>query len=145
LLGAAAALDLPLFDAQGCLPLGPLPVAAEAVEAVAYLVPRRPDQTAYRSVALFAAGGIAGVALAPLRLVILAAPPGLPVPRDVSLDIPVSVVGLAMALVTGLVFGVVPSWEARRTDVAETLGFGAKGSVRGGVSQRFRRMLLLEQ
>jgi putative ABC transport system permease protein len=99
------------------------------------------------AVALFAAGGVAGVALAwiTLRVLVVAAPPGLSQLRDVSLDLPMVGVGLAMALLTGLVFGVVPSWQAARTDVAEALGFGAKGAVRGAVSQRFRRVLLVGQ
>jgi putative ABC transport system permease protein len=109
--------------------------------------PRVVRQLLTEAVALFAAGGLLGVALAwmTLRVLILGAPPGLSHLRDVSLDVPMMIVGLAMALVTGLVFGWVPSWQATRADVAGALGVGAKGTVRGAVSQRFRRALLIGQ
>jgi putative ABC transport system permease protein len=99
------------------------------------------------AVTLFAAGGVVGVALAwiTLRMLILAAPSGLARLQDVSLDVPMMVVGLGMALLTGLLFGVFPSWQATRYDVTGALGFGAKGTVRGVVSQRFRRVLLVGQ
>lgn len=99
------------------------------------------------AVALFAVGGIVGVALAwmVVRVLILAAPPGLSRLQDVAPDVPMMVVGLGMALVTGLLFGLIPSWQATRYDVAGALGFGAKGTVRGAVSQRFRRVLLIGQ
>ena len=98
-------------------------------------------------VALFVVGGVLGIALAMLtvRLLVLSAPPRLSQLQDVSLDLPMVAAALGMALITGLVFGVLPSWHATRVDVAEGLGMGVKGIAAGDVSQRFRRALLIGQ
>jgi putative ABC transport system permease protein len=98
-------------------------------------------------VALFVTGGVLGVAVAmvTLRLLVRSAPPGLSQLHDVSLDLPMVAAALGMALITGLVFGVLPSWHATRVDVAEGLGTGVRGIASGGVSQRFRRALLIGQ
>lgn len=98
-------------------------------------------------VALFVAGGVLGVAVAMLsvRLLVLSAPPRLSQLHDVSLDLPMVAAALGMALITGLVFGVLPSWHATRVDLAEGLGIGVRGIASGGVSQRFRRALLIGQ
>jgi putative ABC transport system permease protein len=54
-------------------------------------------------------------------------------------------VSLAMAALTGVLFGVLPSWKAAGADVVEVVASGVKGGGRGGLSQRFRRALIVSQ
>ena len=96
---------------------------------------------------LFVLGGVAGVGLGSvlLRLLVRVAPPTLSWLRDVSLDGPMLAVALGMAAVTGVLFGVLPSWKAAGADVVEVVASGVKGAGRGGMSQRFRRVLVVSQ
>jgi putative ABC transport system permease protein len=55
------------------------------------------------------------------------------------------VLALGMAALTGVVFGVWPSWKAAGADVAEVVASGTKGAARGGLSQRFRRTLVISE
>ena len=54
-------------------------------------------------------------------------------------------VALGMAALTGVLFGVLPSWKAAGADVVEVVASGVKGAGRGGLSQRFRRALIVSQ
>ena len=99
------------------------------------------------SVMLFVFGGVLGVTLGSvlLRLVVGVAPPTLSWLRDVSLDGPMLAVALGMAALTGVLFGVLPSWKAAGADVVEVVASGVKGAGRGGLSQGFRRALIVSQ
>lgn len=99
------------------------------------------------AVMLFVFGGLLGVTLASvlLRLVVGVAPPTLSWLRDVSLDGPMLVVALAMAALTGVLFGVLPSTKAAGADVVEAVASGVKGAGRGGLSHGFRRALIVSQ
>ena len=99
------------------------------------------------AVMLFVFGGVLGVALGSvlLRLVVTVAPPTLSWLRDVSLDGAMLTVALGMAAVTGVLFGVLPSWKAAGADVVEVVAGGVKGAGRGGLSQGFRRALIVSQ
>jgi putative ABC transport system permease protein len=99
------------------------------------------------AVMLFVFGGILGVTLGSvlLRLVVMVAPPTLSWLRDVSLDGVMLAVALGMAALTGVLFGVLPSWKAVGTDVVEVVASGVKGAGRGGLSQGFRRALIVSQ
>jgi putative ABC transport system permease protein len=55
------------------------------------------------------------------------------------------VVALGMAALTGVLFGVFPSWKGAGADVVEVLASGAKGGGRGRLSQRFRWALVVTQ
>jgi putative ABC transport system permease protein len=96
---------------------------------------------------LFLLGGVLGVGLGwiVLRSLVQVAPPTLAWLRDASLDGPMLGLALGMAALTGLVFGVVPSWKAAGADVVEVVASGVKGTARTGVSQRFRRVLVISQ
>jgi putative ABC transport system permease protein len=96
---------------------------------------------------LFVLGGVLGVALGSvaLRLLLQVVPPTLSWLQDVSLDWPMVVLAIALAAVTGVVFGVVPSWKAAGADVSEVVASGTKGATRGGLSQRFRRTLVISE
>jgi putative ABC transport system permease protein len=99
------------------------------------------------AVMLFALGGVLGVTLGSvlLRLLVSVAPPTLSWLRDVSLDGPMLAVALGMAALTGVLFGVLPSWKAAGADVVEVVASGVKGAGRGGLSQRFRWALVVSQ
>ena len=99
------------------------------------------------AVLLFVLGGALGVALgsALLRLLVRVAPPTLSWLRDVSLDGPMVAVALGMAALTGVLFGVLPSWKGAGADVVEVVASGRKGAGRGGLSQRFRWALVVSQ
>jgi len=99
------------------------------------------------AVILFVLGGVLGVTLGSvlLRLLVRVAPPTLSWLRDVSLDGPMLAVALGMAALTGVLFGVLPSWKAAGADVVEVVASGVKGAGRGGLSQRFRWALVVSQ
>ena len=99
------------------------------------------------AVVLFVVGGALGVALGSmlLRLVVRVAPPTLSWLRDVSLDGPMLAIALGMAALTGVLFGVLPSWKGAGADVVEVVASGVKGAGRGGLSQRFRWALVVSQ
>lgn len=92
------------------------------------------------SLLLASAGGIAGVALAAVGLPLLMAqlPPGLlPRSHDVGLDGAALLFATVISTGTGLLFGVLPAWQAWRANVNETL---KSGGTRSG-SSRFARQV----
>jgi putative ABC transport system permease protein len=99
------------------------------------------------AVVLFVLGGALGVALASLLLrgLVRLAPPPLAWLRDVSLDGPMLAIALGMAALTGVLFGVLPSWKGAGAEAAEVAASGARSAGRGGLSQRFRRGLVVSQ
>lgn len=99
------------------------------------------------AVVLFVLGGVFGVALGfvLLRLLVRVAPPTLSWLRDVSLDGPMLAVSLGTAALTGVLFGVLPSWRSAGADVVEVIASGVKGAGRGGLTQRFRWTLVVSQ
>ena len=99
------------------------------------------------AIVLFVLGGVLGIALGSvfLRLIVQVAPPALSWLHDVSLDGPMLGVALGMAALTGLFFGVVPSWKAAGADVVEVVASCVKGAGRGALSQRFRLALVVSQ
>jgi putative ABC transport system permease protein len=99
------------------------------------------------AIVLFVLGGVLGVALASalLRLVVQVAPPTLSWLGDVSLDGPMLAVALGTAALTGVLFGVLPSWRGAGADVVEVVASGVKGAGRGGLSQPFRWTLVVSQ
>ena len=99
------------------------------------------------AVVLFVLGGVLGVTLASvlLRLLVRVAPPTLSWLGDVSLDGPMLAVALGTAALTGVVFGVLPSWKGAGADVVEVVASGVKGAGRGRLSQRFRWTLVVSQ
>ena len=54
-------------------------------------------------------------------------------------------VALGTAALTGVLFGVLPSWKGAGADVVEVVASGVKGAGRGGLSQRFRWTLVVSQ
>jgi putative ABC transport system permease protein len=70
-------------------------------------------------------------------------------PRDVldlggvSLNVPVLVFTLGVSLLTGVVFGVVPAFEASRVSTSESLKDGAKGTTVGSRSSLLRSLFVV--
>jgi putative ABC transport system permease protein len=104
-------------------------------------------QLSTEAVVLFVLGGVLGVALGSvlLRLLVRVAPPTLAWLGDVSLDGTMLAVALGTAALTGVLFGVLPSWKGAGADVVEVIASGVKGAGRGGLSQRFRWTLVVCQ
>lgn len=99
------------------------------------------------SMVLFLAGGLLGVGLGSLvlRVLLRVAPPALAFLGDMSLDGPMLGIALAMAALTGLLFGVLPSWKTAGADFVNVVAASGKGAARRSVSQRFRRVLVVSQ
>jgi putative ABC transport system permease protein len=96
---------------------------------------------------VFLAGGLLGVGLGwlVLRALVRVAPPALAFLGDLSLDAPMLTIALGMAALTGICFGVLPSWQTAGADVGEVVAASGKGAALRGVSQRFRRVLVVSQ
>jgi putative ABC transport system permease protein len=96
------------------------------------------------SVLLSVLGAALGTALAwgGLRVLTRLAPDDIPRLDQVGIDLPVLTVTLALAVVTGLVFGLVPAMQSSRA----AAGSGLREHIRGGTSgrraQRMRRGLV---
>jgi putative ABC transport system permease protein len=99
------------------------------------------------SLLLAAAGGGLGLLLAWWGVDVLVALS----PRDlldiggVSLNLPVLAFTLAVSLLTGVVFGLVPAFEASRLDAGESLKEGARGTTGGRRGRRLRGAFVVAQ
>ena len=91
-------------------------------------------------------GGVLGVGLAWLgmRTLVAIAPPELPRLADITLDLRVVGFTFAIALLTGLVFGLVPALQISRTGLSQTLKEGGR-SASSGVGRMVRRTLVVVQ
>jgi putative ABC transport system permease protein len=92
-------------------------------------------------------GAVAGVVLANwgLKVILAFSPTDLPRVEDIRLDLRALGFALGLALVTGLVFGVVPAFRACRHNLNETL---KEGTGRAGLGKRpafFRRALVVAE
>jgi predicted permease len=95
------------------------------------------------SVVLALIGGVIGVGLAHVGLRALVALAGTSVPRadGISLDPWVLAFTVVVSLLTGLGFGLLPAVRASRTEMAEALRDGARGSTEGAQRGRVRSVL----
>jgi len=103
-------------------------------------------QLVTESMLLSLAGGAAGLALAAWGTRRLAGMAQERLPRldTISVDGTVLAVSLAISVITGLLFGLVPAWAGARTDLARALGAGARGSItRGG--RMLQRTLVISE
>ncbi|HUQ90838.1 MAG TPA: ABC transporter permease [Bryobacteraceae bacterium] len=94
------------------------------------------------SLLLALAGGIAGLLFARwfLTILIAAAPPGTPRLEEASIDVRVLAFTLAVAVATGVLFGLVPALTGSR--FAPGPGFDVSARSFGGSRQRMRRVLV---
>lgn len=97
------------------------------------------------SVLLALAGGGLGLALAAWGTDVLLklAPPDLPRVSDVALDWRVVAFTLALTLLTGVLFGLVPALQASKPNLNETLKDAGRGSTEGGRRQLIRSSLVV--
>ena len=91
-------------------------------------------------------GGVLGVGLAWLgmRTLVAIAPPELPRLADITLDARVIGFTFGIALLTGIVFGLVPALQISRTGLSQTLKEGGR-SASSGVGRVVRRTLVVVQ
>ena len=92
------------------------------------------------SVLLAVIGGAAGLGLAygGLRLLLKLAPEGLPRIENVSIDNAALGFALALTVLTGMVFGLVPALHASRPNLNETLKEGSRTGSDGSRRQKLR-------
>ncbi|MGA2184455.1 MAG: ABC transporter permease [Bryobacteraceae bacterium] len=85
------------------------------------------------SLAVGLAGGVAGVAVAwaGLRAVLLYAPIDLPRLDEIHLDARALLFGLALSIVTGILFGVLPAWRASAADPQLALRASSRTTTEG--------------
>jgi putative ABC transport system permease protein len=83
------------------------------------------------SLVLSCTGGALGLALAygGVKLLVAAAPDDIPRIRDVNLDLRVLLFTLAVAMLSGIVFGLAPALQSSRPDLNESLKAGGRGST----------------
>jgi putative ABC transport system permease protein len=100
------------------------------------------------SVALAAFGGVLGVALAWafLKLILAIMPPfTLPSEAEIRLSIPVLLFTLAATMLSGILFGCAPAFQATRLNLTDALKEGAHGSGTGRGRHRVRHALVVAE
>jgi putative ABC transport system permease protein len=99
------------------------------------------------AVVLAVVGGVAGIGLAVLgsRGILALAPPSLPRLDEIRVDWLVVAFGVAVSLVAGIVFGIVPALRASNEDPAEAMKSAGKGTSHGSGSTRARRLLVVSE
>ena len=91
------------------------------------------------------AGGAAGLLLAAFSVPVLLALVGPTLPRadTIAVDGRVALFTFGLAMVTGIVFGLVPALQTTRVDVRETLNEAGRPGMSGGIWQRRARATLV--
>jgi putative ABC transport system permease protein len=104
-------------------------------------------QVLTESVLLALVGGTAGVLLALWGVELLKAIGAQTVPRlgEVNVDLSVLCVTLAVAVGTGIVFGLVPALTSARPELTEALKEGGRGSTQGTRRNRLRNGLVIAE
>ena len=92
-------------------------------------------------------GGAVGVGLAELLMPILRAISPGTVPRlaETDIDARVLLFSVALCIITGIVFGIVPSLHAAQKGLSSTLQEGSRGSSEGGERRKFRSFLVIAE
>src|SRR5687768_10577554 len=99
------------------------------------------------SVMLSVLGGTLGVLVAwwGTRALVALSPPALVDLQRVSVNLPVLGFTLGLAVITGLIFGLVPAWEATRLDLQGSLKEGGKNVSGGASGHRVRSLFVITQ
>jgi predicted permease len=99
------------------------------------------------SIALGLAGGVLGlgVAWAALRVLIANAPSGLPRVREIGLDPVVVLFALAVSLVAGILFGLIPVYKYAGPRIGTSLREGGRNASAGRERHRARAVLVVAQ
>jgi predicted permease len=98
-------------------------------------------------VVLALGGAVLGIALASGGVAVLRAwlPAGLPRVASIGLDQRVLFAAIGAAVVTGLVFGIVPALQSARPDLVGSLKEGGRSATAGGRAQRLRSILVVAE
>lgn len=101
-------------------------------------------QVLTESFVLSLAGGLLGVGLAAtaVRLLVNAAPVDVPRLDEVRLDLPALLFALGVSALAGLLFGLIPSWRASRSEPLEALRAGGRSSTQGRQGLRVSELLV---
>ncbi|HEX6966676.1 MAG TPA: ABC transporter permease [Gemmatimonadaceae bacterium] len=96
------------------------------------------------SIVLALSGGALGLLFAHwgVRALVALASSSIPRAHPITFDAGVFVFLLAVALVTGIVFGIVPALQGTRVDPRDNLSEGGRGGSTGRTQQRFRNSLV---
>jgi predicted permease len=99
------------------------------------------------SMLLAGIGGVLGIglALAGVQLLDALVPATITGVAPVRIDARVLGFTVALALATGILFGLLPAFGARRTDAGEALKSGGMGAASGGQSARLRQAFVLAE
>ena len=99
------------------------------------------------SLLLSLSAGLLGIGLAVLLMPALRAfsPGAVPRLGDTRLDAAVLIFSLALCVLTGIVFGLVPALQVSRKELHEALKEGSRGSSEGGNRGRFRSLLVVAE
>lgn len=93
-------------------------------------------------------GGVLGIALGYALMAGLkaAVPPfSLPAEADIRLDLRVLLFAVGLSILTGLIFGLAPAIQATRSDLANSIKEGGRGSGTGTAKQRLRSGLVVTE
>ncbi len=90
------------------------------------------------------AGGLLGIAAAHwgTRALLSAIPEAVPRSREISVDGPVLLFALALSVLTGLVFSIVPAWQISMPNVDEALKQSRQTTSETGARRRLRDLLV---
>jgi predicted permease len=104
-------------------------------------------QVLAESLVLSLAGGALGALLAPLavRALLAISPGGLPRAENVEIDGAVLAVTLVLAVLTGLMFGILPALQAAKADLGTAMRDDARGASGGRSAQRTKRTLIVAE
>ncbi len=104
-------------------------------------------QLVTESLPLSLAGGLVGILLAwgGLRLFVAAAPPGFPRLNELSLDLPALGFTAVVAILTAVVFGIVPAIQASNPDLVGSLKESGRSGTDGVARQHLRSALVTVQ
>ena len=102
-------------------------------------------QLVTESLVIGLAAGALGTVLAVggVRVLVAGLPAGFPRAGEIRLDSAVFGVTLLVAVLTGLIFGLVPAVTAARTDLQQSLREGGRGATGGGRQLRLRNFLVV--
>ncbi|MFY9572082.1 MAG: ABC transporter permease [Blastocatellia bacterium] len=104
-------------------------------------------QVLTESLLLSTIGGALGFLLAfwITRILVALSPETLPRAQEISVDWRVLCFTLAISVITGITFGLVPAWQMSKTDVCEALKDGSRNSTRGFGSGGLRNGLVVSE
>jgi putative ABC transport system permease protein len=99
------------------------------------------------SVVLAVVGGVLGLLLAywGTQLLVSASPTHIPRVKEIAVDLRVLGFTILLSFLTGILFGITPALQARRTDLNETLKEGGRSSSQGLGGYRMRKIFVVSQ